>query len=580
MSIQFICPHCSGVHAAGIDTAGKSVRCPDCRSVFTAVPLVTPTIPATPAPTPVKLTWMPLGSSATGLSPDPSGKERRRTGAFPPPRSRKPVSLWLVVGLPVAAVSVLLATAAAMYFFVFGPQQATEAWSRVATPASQAPLQDQRRPELTRQQPQDAAPPEPRPQDDARQAEPSLPPQRPVLPQPPRSKAAPDVPPAPVSRRPLPPEFAPRKPAAPPSNSPAPARSRRAMPTPVAPPSQPPPPPAVRLTQVAAFDMYTDAVISADSRTALLAYPGSKLRYLDCTDFKFKATYRLPHEAYRLALDTDNGILYAVCMDSAPTGARAPRDLHAPGNLYAFDVRDVLTGKGPDNTLLTARYTVPIGGRVATLLFSRGGGWVYFLDVDHQRIGRVDTARGRIDTTIEGLDATTECLCLSPNGKTLYAASHEGKFDYYFFGPYRGTVQQIHAASFRVQKSVKLRIHPIDVQATDNGLVFLTQGSGQNCDLVLVDMNTCDQHSRWTGTHNSNRLGLSPDQKLLFISNWASSPASITADAVPTTILNQAQQAGSIWGLSANFSTRGELRVSPDGHFLLCDTGRAITITP
>ena len=324
--------------------------------------------------------------------------------------------------------------------------------------------------------------------------------------------------------------------------------------------------------------MYTDVVISDDSKTALLAYPGGKLRQISLPDMKVRQNYTLPNEPYRMVLDSKKGILYAMCTQfKGGQRGHFPRDLHGKGDLYCFDVSEILKGNIPANTNLPAKQTVPVGGRVATLLLSPDGNWVYFLDVDNDRIGRVNTATAQVQGTIQGLDPTTEAMCLTPNGQTLYAASHLGKFDYYNGGPYRGTVQKVDTATFKLVKSVKVNTHPIDVQATDDHLVFLSLGSGQHSSLTIVDMKTESQNNSWAGTFNANKLCLSPDQKHIFVSNWMTSPAGINAFAVPKTITGGAQQTGGV-GLSANFGTRGEMRMSRDGQFLFCDAGRIILV--
>jgi sugar lactone lactonase YvrE len=338
--------------------------------------------------------------------------------------------------------------------------------------------------------------------------------------------------------------------------------------------------PSVRLIVGDTFDMYTDAVISPDS-TALIAYPGGTLKRIRLPIAKTLNTYVVAKDPYRMVLDAQRGILYAICTEPR-TGKAARRDrerrgLYGKGDLYVFDVSAVLKGDLPDGSRLTPRQTVPVGGTVSTLLLSPDGAWVYFLDMDNERIGRVNTDTGQLQGVIDKLDPMTEVMCLTPDGKTLYAASHEGKFDHYNAGPYRGTVQKIDTATFTLEKSVVVNAHPQDIRATNDHLVFLSAGSGQHVGVTAVDMKTGAQKNRWCDSPGSDMLCLAPDQKTLFVSHGWHGTAHLHAVPVPNTLTDRAGRDVSI-NPGDNGAARREMRMSPDGKFLLCDVGRIIRV--
>lgn len=336
--------------------------------------------------------------------------------------------------------------------------------------------------------------------------------------------------------------------------------------------------PSIRLVNGDRLNLYIDAVISTDS-TALIAYPGCKLMRINLPNAKQSKTYFLSKDPYRMVLDAKRGVLYAVCVEPTPGMARTfpseRRGLYGKGDLCVFDVSAVLKGDLPDGTQLTPTRTVPLGGTVSTLLMSPDGAWVYYLDLDNDRIGRFDTATGMV-RIIDNLDSKTEAMCLTPDGTTLYAASHDGKFNHYNHGPFRGTVQKIDTAKFKVEKSVKVNAHPQDVRATNDHLVFLSAGSGQHVGCTLVDMKTGEQKNRWCVSPGSDMLCLSPDQKFLFVSHGWHGTAHIHAVEVPKTLTERASDV-QVYPPS-NFAARREMRISPDGRYLMCDAGQIIHI--
>jgi DNA-directed RNA polymerase subunit RPC12/RpoP len=327
---------------------------------------------------------------------------------------------------------------------------------------------------------------------------------------------------------------------------------------------------------------YIDAVIGSDS-TALLAYSGGTLKRIRLPIAKELNSYRLSQDPYRMVLDTERGVLYAICAKLQVKNEGVRRDerrgLYDKGDLYVFDVREALNGQLQNGARLTPKHMVPVGGTVSTLLLSPDGAWVYFMDIDNNRLGRVNTATARLEGVFDQLDPMTEAICLTPDGTTLYAAAHEGKYDHYNSGPFRGTVKKIDTSTFTIEKSVVVNIHPQDIRARDDHMVFLSSGSGQHVGCTAVDMNTGEQKNRWCVSPGSDMLCLSADQRTLFVNHGWHGSAHLHAVPLPSALTDRAERDVQV-GPGDNYAARREMRMSPDGQFLLLDSGRIIRVEP
>src|SRR5262249_30218782 len=138
--------------------------------------------------------------------------------------------------------------------------------------------------------------------------------------------------------------------------------------------------------------------------------------------------------ATRAALDGRRGLLYAAV---TPAGPRGFGDRPAPGDIKVYDVEKVLHGKGQPGSELRSVGVAPANAVVSHLFLSPDGKWLYYLDVKDStnvRVGRVDTASLKRDRELRLADKT-DGLCLTPDGKTLYATVSLSGHQYYSPNP-------------------------------------------------------------------------------------------------------------------------------------------------
>jgi sugar lactone lactonase YvrE len=271
----------------------------------------------------------------------------------------------------------------------------------------------------------------------------------------------------------------------------------------------------------------------------------------------------LPGDAYEAVLDR-KGNLYAMCT-AVKKDAMFPRDRRGVGNLFVIPMADVLANRrGEAKRKPSAE--IPLRGLAATMILSPDGEWVYLLDTHNQKIVRVSTARQKVDGELDKLEPSTQSMCLTPDGKSLYALA------------VNGALQKFDAAAWKLEKIFQVRGGHSDIQAADDGRVFLNSSEGQWTNVQIFEVTKEAPPRPWAGIYHSNCIRLSPDQRRLYVSCWHLSPSNITSYYVPPEKSEaKAQQCGSC-GLDANFGARGNVVVSPDGSFLFCDAGKIILL--
>src|SRR5262249_16762557 len=143
-------------------------------------------------------------------------------------------------------------------------------------------------------------------------------------------------------------------------------------------------------------------------------------------------------------------------MPDSPAGLFAVKRVVGPIEIY-----ENLAPKG-DAGELPAPRLIDLRGIVQRMIASHDGRWVYFLDRQNRKLGRIDTTTGTVDKTIDGLTPTARAFCVTPDGNTIYSCAEAGRIDI------------IDAAAFKLDKTVKVATGaPLDIAATDRGLVYL-----------------------------------------------------------------------------------------------------------
>jgi hypothetical protein len=213
---------------------------------------------------------------------------------------------------------------------------------------------------------------------------------------------------------------------------------------------------------------------------------------------------------------------------------------------------------------------VPIGGTITGLHLSPDRRWLFFLNVTEGRLGKVDTAVGRLDKTLRLADGT-ETLCPTPDGKTLAAAAPDpGR-------PGWSLVQIIDPSRLELRKSFAVPATAYDVAANDAGLVFLSGVGRDWTEIAAIDTARQEVVARWGGVWTRSFLHLSRDQRRLYCSSQGVTPGTLEALVLPRKPDEQPLTCKA--APPAEGGLGGDFVLSPDGRFLLCKTGTVLRLS-
>src|SRR5258708_2257318 len=210
---------------------------------------------------------------------------------------------------------------------------------------------------------------------------------------------------------------------------------------------------------------------------------------------------------------------------------------------------------------------IPLGGTVGNLFLSPNRKWLYYLNRTESKVGRVNLETGNRDKELPLADGT-DALTMTPDGKTLVATSRDGK---------SSKVQVVDPLKMELQKSFAVDAAAYDVAATDNGLVFVSGGSGEWTDVSVIDVTKETVVARWGGVWTRSFLQLSADQKRLYYSSQGVSPGTLDALVLPKQLDDKPVTYRA--PAPGRQPLGGEFQLTPDGRFLLCKSGTVLRLS-
>jgi hypothetical protein len=300
------------------------------------------------------------------------------------------------------------------------------------------------------------------------------------------------------------------------------------------------------------------------------------LRQYSCSDFQLQATYRLDQPAYRAVLDRRRNLLWVA--SSAPGALRVSLHGDPPtgrGDLHLYDIPSP-SGSPQTETALHSRRALPLDGNVFELLASPDQRRLFYLARTERgvQVGRIAADKEEFDGEL-ALPPQTHALCLTPDGKTLYAAG-------------AGVVSVIDSSTLRVRRRVELEGDIWSVAADNDGRVFVGR-QGQWTDVTLLDLSGPQPTIRhWSATlHGRVYLKLAVDQYRLYASSSSVISNLIEALLVrghdrlppPQVGVTQSPPAG-VKVPSERKWVGGEFFLSSDGQYLASCRGPVYRLAP
>jgi WD40 repeat protein len=205
---------------------------------------------------------------------------------------------------------------------------------------------------------------------------------------------------------------------------------------------------------------------------------------------------------------------------------------------------------------------------------------LYYLDVKDEKngkIGRVDTEGRNTDRQLD-LGPRVVAMALSPDGKTVYAAASDHPYDTQAVrqAHHTGTLSVIDAASFTRRSVVPVPTAPYDIAAADNR-VFLGAGSNQSTRMIVVKDNTAEILTEAPINYRGDYLGLSADQKSLYLATRLLTPSCLESYDLRPGIAADQRTRARVHGVTGE-ATGSEILITPDGRFLICKGGAVFSL--
>jgi hypothetical protein len=330
------------------------------------------------------------------------------------------------------------------------------------------------------------------------------------------------------------------------------------------------PPLPVDLVSVAHLgDLLSVAVApDADGGSAFVTTVDGSLKRFSYPDFQPRAVYQLEQPAYRAALDARRGLLWvAACEPHALRINNLGDRPSGRGDLHAYDIRELRSGRKPAGARLHPRHVLPVDGDILEILASADRRWLFYLarSADGVHLGRIDAERCAADARLS-LPAETRALCRTADGATLYAAG--GK-----------TVCAIDPEPFRLRRRVEVDAGDIHAIAADNdGRVFLAE-QGQWTNLTRLDLSAAPPSlQRWSARlHGRLYLGMAADQHRLYVGTSSVISSQLHSLLIHRRLWKIPPQVGLAMS-DAKGVVRGEFFLTPDGNFLVNRWGRVFRL--
>ena len=322
--------------------------------------------------------------------------------------------------------------------------------------------------------------------------------------------------------------------------------------------------PKIEPAQAIAKQMLVGGAFAPNNKSFWLSSHDMTLTLWDHPAIAKKGGFKLNKRLYALAVD-GKGRLYA---QSGPADTRPPTFAQRTrGNIEVYDDLDP---KGDADDLPPPSRTFLVDGLIGRMITSPDRRAVYFLDVHHQALGRIDTEDGKIDKTLSGLSAGTRAFCVAPDGRKIYCCADSGHIDV------------IDALAFKLETSIPLtRGRPYAIAATNKGIVFvlmpeMIEGKPSRGVCAIVDLSRPVADKAGVVpvpcSHHGQFLQIIPDREAVLVSGDRKVSVCI---APPRPALQKA--------LCQEYAVRealapGWMQLSPDGKTLLHDAGEILSI--
>ncbi len=197
--------------------------------------------------------------------------------------------------------------------------------------------------------------------------------------------------------------------------------------------------------------------------------------------------------------------------------------------------------------------------------------FIYMTETGGYRLYRIDLNTGEIEYIKFPYKAER---LTAKNGK-IYVTLPHGRHDPYDFTDGSGSIAIIDAATFSVDKVFDVVPDPYDVEADDDGRVYIASGSGQWTSLAVYDTDAEQQISS-TGIRQMSLLDFNAVYNKLYSIDTDSSPRDIKAYEITDGDITASYDSP----YHGDYSMSTYMKVSPDGQYIFNGSGNVFACAP
>jgi WD40 repeat protein len=212
-----------------------------------------------------------------------------------------------------------------------------------------------------------------------------------------------------------------------------------------------------------------------------------------------------------------------------------------------------------------------VGGTISGMHLSPNRRWLYYLNLTESRLEKMDVSgpSPRIAKVLP-LASGTEILCATPDGTALFGIAPD---------PARAEhsiVQVVDPQKMDFRKRFSVAVAAHDAVALDGGTLLVSSIAADWADVAVIDTSKQTVVARWGGVWTKSALALSPSSRRLFVSSRGVSPGTLEFFGLPSRW--EDRPAASKVAIVPDRPLGGALVLSPDGRFLLCQTGTVLRL--
>ncbi|WP_100401915.1 S-layer homology domain-containing protein [Bacillus sp. FJAT-42315] len=170
---------------------------------------------------------------------------------------------------------------------------------------------------------------------------------------------------------------------------------------------------------------------------------------------------------------------------------------------------------------------------------------------------------------IESVELTLPAERIAYANNKLYVTQLKGKHSPHWFDEdQQGAFAVIDTTTMTQEKLIDIDLDPYDIEADENGIVYISPGSGQHSSFASYDSATGKQLSSQM-MYNKALIEMHPTQQRIYEITTALSPRTMSTYSITAGVLGEEQRSP----YHGDYDLNKDLTISPDGKYLFNSTG-------